>query len=129
MPGSECPLCNEKLQTAHSDLRNWFRWVKGSFYDVHVSWAYRGKEDQEKAFTEGKSKLHFPHSPHNFEVNKKPCSLALDLFQLTPKGVAKFDPVFYYKVYQMSQGSTAVIRWGGTWKSLGDRDHFELMPG
>lgn len=33
--------------------------------DISVIVAYRGKEDQDKAFAEGKSKLKFPNSKHN----------------------------------------------------------------
>jgi peptidoglycan L-alanyl-D-glutamate endopeptidase CwlK len=41
---------------------------------VHVICGHRNKEDQDKAFKEGNSKLEFPNSKHN----KKP-SLAVDV--------------------------------------------------
>src|SRR5690349_12146439 len=49
-PEPTCPLCEEKLLTAHKDLQVWFREAKRTFPDMHVSWAWRGKTDQEKAF-------------------------------------------------------------------------------
>ena len=113
-----CPLCEQKLSAAHEKLIEWFHDLKSRHPDVHISWSFRDETSQEQAFQDGKTKLHFPLSAHN----KQP-AMALDIFQIDDSGKAKWDPVFCAKVAQESP----LLRWGGDWKSLGDRDHFELF--
>lgn len=118
-----CPLCEEKLSQAHEHLATWFRTiVKPKWPDAHVSWSYRGKEDQEKAFADAKTRLHFPKSAHNHQP-----ALALDLFQLNEDGVAVWSPKFFAQVALLNKGEYPNLVWGGTFKTLGDGDHFELL--
>jgi hypothetical protein len=107
-----CPLCEEKLRTAHSVMADWFRRIKKQFENVHISWAYRGAEDQERFFKEGKTRCRFPKSAHNYAINGKPCSLALDLFLIDEDGSARFPPLFYAKVNEINQQNKEPIRWG-----------------
>lgn len=128
-----CDSCEEKLQTAHSYLKSWFRGLRQKFLDVHVCVAFRNKEDQNEAFAEGKSMLKFPFSPHNHMENNQPCSLALDIFQLDAKGKALFDPIFYAKVNDYNLGNRFLISWGGQFidkkgKPFHDFDHFQYNP-
>ena len=120
-----CLLCEDKLKTANPRLSTWFYDAKSEFPDLHISWAYRGKEEQEKAFRERKTHARWPHSKHNHRQNGVPCSLALDLFQLQ-SGKAIFCPKFYFKLNQFTQSRGYPILWGGTFKNLKDHDHFEL---
>lgn len=119
---AECPLCEFKLSQAHGRLAEWYRQVKAKYPNVHVSWSYRGPEDQDKAFFDGKSTLRYPDSKHNKMQDQKPCAEALDLFQIDEDGVARFSPAFYAKVAEEFKG----MRWGGTFRSLEDKDHFEI---
>lgn len=120
-----CPLCEEKLATAHPDLATWFRTaVKPNYPDAHVSWGYRDQADQEAAFQDGKTKLHFPNSAHN-----KVPARALDLFQINAAGVAAWQPLFFAAISDRNKLDYPHIIWGGNWKTLGDGDHFELLPG
>lgn len=112
-----CALCELKLESAHHELGTWFRDLKSRNPSVHVSWAFRDEASQEQAFTDGKTKLHFPGSAHN-----KTPAMAVDIFQIDDTGKAIWDPVFCAKVAQESPS----LKWGGSWKSLGDNDHFEL---
>ena len=41
--------------------------------DCTILCGYRGKEEQEKAVSEGNSKLHYPHSKHNYNPS---CAVA-----------------------------------------------------
>lgn len=124
-----CPSCTEKLQTAHPYLAEWFRKLKGRYLNAHVSWAYRGAEDQEQFFKEGKTHCHYPNSAHNkTKPDGTPCAMALDLFQLDDDGVARFAPLWYAKVNTENEANHEPIAWGGKFKSLGDGDHFELKP-
>lgn len=122
-----CLLCEDKLFTADPRLASWFRAVKARYTNVHVSWSWRGEADQEAFFKEGKTHAHFPHSAHNkMDASGKPCSLALDLFQIDEDGIARFSPLFYAKIADESEKTNEPILWGGTFKNIGDKDHFQL---
>ena len=108
---SECLLCNEKLTTADPKIAEWFLQIKKEFPDVHISWAYRNKGDQDKMFAEGKSRTRYPHSKHNLEVDGRPCSQALDLFKLK-EGKALFPHKFYSTIYDYSKKMGYSINWG-----------------
>lgn len=120
--GSNCPLCEEKLSLAHAELRSWFiDVVKPWYLNAHISWSFREKTDQEVLFLNGKTKLHFPESAHN----KSP-ALALDLFQIDPDGEGFWNPEFFAALHAINVVKHPNIFWGGLWRSLGDKDHFEL---
>lgn len=119
-----CPLCWEKLKGAHAYLRSWFYEKKRKYPNLHVSWAWRGKEDQERMFREGASRAHFGQSAHNaVDAEGKPCARALDLFQIDEDGVARFSRQFMKKLWDECKGEP--LRWGGNFKSIGDECHFE----
>jgi hypothetical protein len=125
-----CLSCEDKLQSAHAVLRAWFHAVKDKYPNVHISWGYRNQADQEQAFHEGKTELHYPHSAHNaVGIDSKPCARALDLFQIDEDGVARFAQLFYAKIADECLQNRDPIKWGGHWKSIGDADHFELVVG
>jgi D-alanyl-D-alanine carboxypeptidase len=122
----QCPLCQEKLKEAHEKLQVWFGDLKKEFNQVHVSWAWRGKEDQERFFKEKKTRAHFPYSKHNHMKEGKPCSLALDLFELV-NARAVFNPKFYLRIHKFNQAKNHEIKWGGLFKNFKDYPHFELI--
>lgn len=123
----DCPLCSEKLKTAHSLMVDWFKRVKLRYPNVHVSWAYRGQADQEKAFADKRTKVHFPNSPHNHSQDGKPCALALDLFLIDEDGIARFPGMFYAKLNAENEQNKEPIFWGGRFKNFGDLDHFQIQ--
>ncbi len=125
-----------QLNTCHPDLK-YILEVAIEIYDFSVICGHRGKEEQNIAFTSGKSKLEFPKSKHN----KSP-SMAADLapwpidwkeysrFRLLAGHIIGIAHVLYCK------GSIKhKIRWGGDWDSDKDMDdqkfkdlpHFELI--
>jgi hypothetical protein len=124
---ASCPSCEDKLKDAHPDLAEWFRGkVKPNYPHAHVSWSYRGKEDQEHAFLDGKTRLHFPLSAHNKHDDQgNPCALALDLFELDYNGMACWGWAFFRAIANAAQHDGIPIKWGGDFKTLGDADHFE----
>jgi hypothetical protein len=123
-----CPLCTEKALQAHPELAAWYGRVKSRYPNVHISWSYRGAEDQEKAVLEGKSKLHYPKSQHNkTDAQGKPQAHALDLFLIDEDGAARFPPMFYAKLNAENEANREAILWGGRWKKFGDLDHFEMQ--
>lgn len=129
--GKSCSRCELMLEQAHPAIAEWFLdEVKPLFPSAHISCSYRSKADQDAAFLARKSKLRFPQSKHNAtDAQGKPAARALDLFQLSPDGLsARFPKAWYAEIYATSVlDSGAKIRWGGTFKTFGDANHFELV--
>lgn len=116
-----CPLCDDKVKQAHPTLQEWWGKIKAQFPDAHLSWTFRGEEDQELFFREGKTRARWPNSKHNAEP-----SLAMDLFQLRTDNVAGWPKPWFEAISFWLGKQNAPIEWGGTWKTIGDGDHFQL---
>lgn len=125
-----CPGCVDRLLDADNALTEWFNEMKKARplgeHPMHVSWAFRDEETQNAEVAKGASKLHWPHSKHNFMVDGVPRARALDIFQEDESGRAIFDPIFCAKVNAASIASGHTLRWGGSFHDLGDSGHFEL---
>lgn len=120
----ECPACEEKLEKSHASLVVWFQKKKAKNPKLHISWSHRDKDSQEEAYSEGKTKLHYPNSKHN----KLPAE-ALDLFELNDQGIAIWNPMTFADIASESEKDGDPIMWGGRWKTIGDTDHFQYKPG
>jgi len=101
-------------------------WAVADEMEIYVICGHRGREGQEKAFNEGKSKLQFPESKHNFIPSR-----AVDLAPRSPKGGidwsdhAAFDRLA--EVFMRKAEALGIpVRWGGDFLTLVDRPHFEL---
>ncbi len=117
-----CPLCEEKLAQVHPYLSYWFRrHVKRFQPNAHVSWGFRGKDDQNRFFDQEKTTLRFPLSPHN-----KTPAMAIDLFQLDDKGKAVWDVDFFKVLNFYNERAKINLRWGGNFKKWKDYNHFEI---
>lgn len=127
--GDICPSCEEKLLWTHSKLADWYRALKKLEPSCHISWSFRNAKDQAAAYAKGTTKLHWPNSKHNRLVDKKPESVALDLFLLDADGIAKWPPAWFVKINDRNIASHEPIIWGGVWTQLGDGDHFQLKDG
>lgn len=57
-------LSKKRLETCHPDLQRLMNEVI-KHYDISILCGHRGEEDQNKAFSEGNSKLKWPNSKHN----------------------------------------------------------------
>lgn len=127
--GRICALCDAKLFSAHPYLRKWFNESKQTWPNLHISWAFRDENNQNKCYDEGTSKKRWPNSAHNFvSAGNLPCAKALDVFQIDEDGLGRFSWPFYQKLWGWSQGKDYSLRWGGTFKDLGDAGHFEIDP-
>lgn len=117
-----CEECEFKLQFAHPDCARFYYFLKeNGFNEVHISESARNQEDQQKAFTTGKSKTPWPNSKHNFIKDGKQCSLALDLFKIDKDGIASFPLGYYFDMYVALKNSSDfknLVRWGGDFKSI-----------
>jgi peptidoglycan L-alanyl-D-glutamate endopeptidase CwlK len=93
--------------------------------DFTIVCGHRGKEDQEKAFAAGASKVRFPSSRHNAMPSE-----AVDVCPWV-EGKLAWDNVTAYHDLAMHIKETAArlgvkITWGGEWTKFVDKPHFEL---
>lgn len=94
--------------------------------DFKVTDGIRTKEDQDKAFAEGRSKLQWPSSGHN----TKP-AIAMDL---VPYPVDWKDMLRFHLLAGVIKGVAASlnikIRWGGDWNmnNRSDDERFKDFP-
>jgi peptidoglycan L-alanyl-D-glutamate endopeptidase CwlK len=115
-----------KLKECHADLQRLIDEVN-RLYPIQVICGHRGKEDQDQAFKEKKSKLQFPNSKHN----QKP-SLAVDIVpdpDRNPKTIDWNDKteweIMCHTVEQVADHLNIKIRLGRDFK-FKDYPHVEL---
>lgn len=110
-----------KLYTCHADLIRLFEAVIKKT-DCTIVCGYRGKDEQDKAFAEGKSKLKFPSSRHN----RKP-SEAVDAvpYPIDWNDLERFKALAKI-VKETAKELGIAIEWGGDWKSFKDMPHYQL---
>lgn len=115
----------ERLESCHVDLQDICKELI-KHMDITVLEGYRSKEKQNKAFSEGKSKLQFPNSKHN-----KTPSMAVDI---APYPIDWDDRERFAYMGGLAKGIAAAkgikLRWGADWNSDGNiKDHsFQDMP-
>jgi peptidoglycan LD-endopeptidase CwlK len=96
--------------------------------DFTIICGYRGKKDQDKAFSSGASKVKFPNSKHN----KWP-ALAFDAvpYPLDWHDIKSFQELGDHIIETWGSMTDEEkmgfdLSWGGTWKSFKDYPHYEL---
>lgn len=111
----------KELATAHPDLQRLFNEVIKTT-DCAVVCGHRGRDDQEKAFAEGFSRLRWPDSKHN-----KVPSLAVDVipFPAGYSSVERFEELAAV-VKETAKRLKISVEWGGSWKRFVDRPHWQL---
>lgn len=123
------------LATAHPELQRLFNEVI-KYYDCSILCGHRTKEEQEKVYNEGRSKVRWPNSKHN--ANPSKAVDAVPWFSNEPH-IRWHDKAKFYEFGGFVQGVAATmgikIRWGGNWdsddelhdQSFFDLPHFELL--
>ena len=119
----------ENLSTCHEDLQKVFNEVI-KHVDCSVLEGHRDERRQEKLFSEGKTKVHYPMGRHN----SKP-SRAVDVvpYPVDWNDRERFH-LFSGFVLGMARGMGITLRWGGDWNmnfevddnKFDDFPHFEL---
>lgn len=126
------------LASCHSDLQLIFNEVI-HFRNCKILEGHRGKEAQDKAYAEGKSKLKYPHGKHNGFP-----SMAVDVTPFLREKPVDLNDIprhIYFGGFVMAIADllyeegriTHKVRWGGDWdgdlnpKDGWDYVHFELM--
>lgn len=125
-------VSESRLRELHPDLQKLCNEVI-KHIDCFIVCAYRGQEEQDRAFAEGKSKLKFPHGNHNQYPSR-----AVDLIPYP----VDWDDNNQMRVFAgFVLGVAAIlgigIRWGGDWdrdwdvkdNKFNDFPHFELTNG
>jgi len=124
-----------KLAECHPDLREVVNEAIKEF-DFTVTCGRRGREEQEKAVAEGKSKLHYPASKHN--VDPPGMAMAVDLAPYRDGTIQWNDSKAFIMLAGIMKGIALVkgikVRWGGDFNrdnnlhndSFVDMPHFEL---
>lgn len=117
------------LQTAHPDLQRVFQEVVKHF-DCAVICGCRDRQEQERLFSEGKTKAHFGESPHNHDQ-----SLAVDVVPY-PVDWQDTERMILFAGYVLATARSMgiVLKWGGDWdrdthladNRFDDFPHFEL---
>ena len=123
----------ERLATCDKRLQKVFNEVI-KHYDCTVTCGYRGEEDQNKAFDEGRSNARFPKGKHNNSP-----STAVDIYPY-PIDFKNFDRLSHFAGFVLGIARTMEIslRWGRDWHNEFYRDkndsttfkdypHFELI--
>ncbi len=122
------------LATCHPDLQ-WLLNEVIKHYDCSVICGHRTKEDQNKAYHEGRSKIKWPNGKHNSSP-----SMAVDVvpwFSTKPNIRWNDSKKFYHfagYVLAVADQLGINLRWGGDWDGDGelhdqtfmDLPHFEL---
>lgn len=118
----------EQLETCHPDLQMVLNKAI-EVVDFSVLQGYRGEEEQNKYFYEGKSKLKYPQGKHN----KNP-SLAVDIapWPIDWKDIKRFGAVVFF-IKGIAYENGIKLRLGADWnsdfqfnESFIDMPHIEL---
>jgi len=114
----------ERLEKCDIRIQNLCkRMLERSDFDMTITCGYRGKEEQEQAFNEGKSKAHFGQSKHNFMPSK-----AVDICPYPINW--NTDDIRWHKMvalaYDVAREQGIKIRCGAFFSGLKDFPHIEL---
>ena len=122
-------VSRRRLKTCKNELQLLFKEIVKNF-DCSIIVGYRGREDQNRAFREGHSKVEWPNGKHN----KNPSS-AVDVAPY-PIDWDDRERFIYFAgfVKGVAYRMNIPIRWGGDWDSdtelsdnkFDDLVHFEL---
>lgn len=111
--------CDKRLQLIANQM------IAKSNFDLTITCGYRGEEEQEKAFAEGKSKAHFGQSKHNSFPSK-----AMDIMPCSPviwdtKNYRWWEMIAL--AYEVARKNNIKIRSGAFFDGLCDCPHIELV--
>jgi peptidoglycan LD-endopeptidase CwlK len=122
----------EKLAECDPDLIAIIEYA-ARIINFSVICGHRGKEDQNKAFAEGRSKVKWPDGKHN----QSP-SYAVDIMPY-PEEYNNMDNLIFQAgiILGIAEIAGVKLRWGGDWnrsyvrkkQSFDDLYHFELVKG
>lgn len=109
------------LSTCHPDLQKLFNEVVKK-YDCSVLCGYRGRAEQNMAYSEGKSQVKFPKGKHNIVP-----SMAADVvpYPIQWENIERFCHFAGY-VQRVADDMGISVTWGGSWETFKDYPHWEI---
>lgn len=122
---------NERLSQLHPDLQKIIK--EYLFYkDLSITEGYRDEKTQNEYKKKGTSNASFGQSPHNYLP-----SLAVDIYPYPVPTILKNGnkviddnskewDIQAQLFMEIAKNLGIQIEWGGTWKSLVDKPHFQL---
>jgi peptidoglycan L-alanyl-D-glutamate endopeptidase CwlK len=123
----------DRIGTCDTDLQRLaMAALEASPYDFSITCGHRGKEEQDRAVAEGKSKVCWPNGKHNSTPSR-----AFDFVPFVD-GKADWNNVQAFKdvahhILMTADQMGLKVRWGGDWNMNGvedekwyDRPHIEL---
>jgi len=133
------PLFSQKsltnLKTCHPELQVLFHEII-QYWDCTILEGYRNEEDQERAFREGRSLLHYPNGKHNSMPSMAVDAAPYPLNWKNEKNFYFFGGMVCAVAARLYSSGIMKhrLRWGGNWNSNADFDdekfrdlvHFEL---
>lgn len=116
----------KRLDTVHEDLRKVVE-EASKYMDIIVVCGYRSKEEQDKAFASGNSKVRFPNSKHNVmpsnAVDCAPCNkTGTSINWMLTTDFKKMGKILKAAAIKLG----VEVEWGGDWKKFKDYPHLEL---
>lgn len=121
-------MCDPALQPL---AREFLRLADEAEIEVLIYMTFRSKEEQDALYAKGRTKpgaivtyRKGGASVHNCTLNGKPASKAFDCVPLV-KGVPDWDNAEIYERLGKI-GESVGLEWGGRWKKLVDKPHFQL---
>jgi peptidoglycan L-alanyl-D-glutamate endopeptidase CwlK len=115
-------ISRKKLLECHPDLQKVIL-ASSERTNLLVVCGHRGKVEQNEAFTNGRSKLSWPHSKHN-KFPSEAIDIAPDPLDWSDIGAFK---ALAKIVLEEAERLKIAIRWGGSWKGFPDFPHYELV--
>lgn len=119
-----------RLESCHPDIQKLFYSLIED-YDITILCGHRGKQEQNKAFREGRSTITYPNGKHNSQP-----SLAIDagLYPIDWNDTNRWC-LFGGIVMERAKHLGIKVRWGGDWngnlkckdQSFDDLPHFEIV--
>lgn len=91
--------------------------------DCTILCGFRDKEEQEKAFEQGRSKARFGQSKHNSSPSKAVDVMPYPINWNDSEGLSDFAGFVLSKAEELG----IKIRWGGHFKNFFDGPHYELI--
>jgi len=120
-------VSRERLDTCHELLQILMEDVLQEM-DISILCGHRTKDEQNKAYADGFSKVQFPHSKHNSLP-----SMAVDVapFPISWNDTARWKKLgeVVWKCWQrlpISERAGYKLTWGGDWRLFKDSPHFEI---
>ena len=117
------PRSQAALDSAHPDVQRLFQAVLAAGHDCTILVGHRGQEEQDECCRRGVSKTPWPTSKHNSMPSNAVDVMPYPIDWDDGKRLDAFALIVFATAAKLGIG----VRWGGNFKSLIDKPHWELL--